>query len=166
MFPQAVAVAPSDRSHGDLPDPPPLSQRAQWLFTVDYDRGTLHVRAPAFECLDKPQPTGRLLGRFAFELWLGHELIERLRFDFPLLATETPRSEPRRPLREPPSFAPGARVSTSLRIPASPRATSARILDRATGDVVAVPWPPRAAEASPAGQSCRTPPLTTQLAPE
>jgi hypothetical protein len=68
--------------------------------------------------------------------------VERLRFDFPLLAAETPRSGPRKPLREVPSFEPGARVAVSLRMPASERATRARILDRATGESVEVAWPP------------------------
>lgn len=143
--------------HGDLPDPPALTERAQWVFTVDYDRGTLHVGQPSFKCLDKPQATGRRLGRFAFELWLGHELVERLRFDFPLLATETPRSGPRKPLREVPSFAPGARVSVTLRMPASERAVTARILDRATGDIVEVPWPPGVPDSAVARQSCGKP---------
>lgn len=143
--------------HGDLPDPPALSERAQWLFTVDYDRGALHVGQPSFKCLDKPEATGRRMGRFAFELWLGHELVERLRFDFPLLATETPRSGPRKPLREVPSFAPGARVSVALRMPASERATSARILDRATGDIVKVPWPPGVPDTTVEHQSCGKP---------
>ena len=143
--------------HGDLPDPPALSERAQWLFTVDYDRGALHVGQPSFKCLDKPAATDRRMGRFAFELWLGHELVERLRFDFPLLATETPRSGPRKPLREVPSFAPGARVSVALRMPASERATRARILDRATGDIVEVPWPPGVPDSAIARQSCGKP---------
>lgn len=148
--------------HGDLPDPPALSERAQWLFNVDYNRGELHVAEPSFKCLDTPEPTGRRMGRFAFELWLGHELIERLRFDFPLLATETPRTGPRQPLREVPSFAPGARVSAVLRIPASERATTARILDRATGEIVEVPWPPGAPDSAVARQSCGKPRSATK----
>ena len=152
-----AAKAGGASPHGDLPDPPALSERAQWVFIVDYDRGTLHVGQPSFKCLDKPQATGRRLGRFAFELWLGHELVERLRFDFPLLATETPRSGPRKPLREVPSFAPGARVSVTLRMPASERAATARILDRATGDIVEVPWPPGVPDSAVARQSCGKP---------
>lgn len=156
--PKATGASP----HGDLPDPPALSERAQWLFNVDYDRGELSVGQPSFKCLDRPEPTGRRIGRFAFELWLGHELIERLRFDFPLLATETPRSGPRKPLREVPSFAPGARVSAVLRIPASERATTARILDRATGKIVEVPWPPGVPDSTAARQSCGKPRSATK----
>jgi hypothetical protein len=128
--------------HGDLPDPPPLSERAQWSYPVSYDRGTIRVGEPELVCLPRPQSTPRRIGRFAFELWLGHELVERLRFDFPLLASEEPPEGPRRQLREPPRFAPGARVSVTLRVPASERAATARILDRATGETSEVSWPP------------------------
>jgi hypothetical protein len=138
------ADAGTAREHGDLPDPPALSERAQWIYEVAYDRGNVRVGDPSFKCLDRAQATPRRMGRFAFELWLGHELVERSRFDFPLLANETQRSGSRQALREVPSFAPGARVSMILSMPASQRATRARILDRATGSSVAVAWPPAA----------------------
>jgi hypothetical protein len=138
----ASALSP----HGDLPDPPPLSERAQWSYPVAYDRGTIRVGEPEPMCLPRPQPTPRRIGRFAFELWLGRELVDRVRFDFPLLANEEPPAGPRRPLREPPRFAPGARVSITLRVPDSERAATARILDRATGESIAVPWPPRSSD--------------------
>jgi hypothetical protein len=140
---------------GQLPDPPALALPGSWVYPVTYDHGALRVGEPLLECVKRPQPTPRRMGRFAFELWLGRELIERLRFDFPLLAAETPRTGPRKPLREEPSFAPGARVSVSLRMPASDRATSARIFDRATGKSVAVAWPP--SKASGDTPSCPVP---------
>lgn len=136
----------SPSPHGDLPDPQPLSERAQWSYPVVYDRGTIRPGEPEPMCLARPQPTPRRMGRFAFELWLGRELVDRVRFDFPLLATEEPPAGPRRPLRETPRFAPGAHVSVILRVPASERAATARIFDRATGESVAVPWPPRSSE--------------------
>lgn len=135
---------PSGPAHGYLPDPPPLSEQVRWLYEVRYDRGVIGVSAPELECLERPVPSARRIGRFAFELWLGAELIDRIRFDFPLLAAEVPRQRQRRPLHEEPSFAPGARVSTRLQIPASTRATRAQILDRATGRATPVAWPPRA----------------------
>jgi hypothetical protein len=139
--------------HGDLPDPAPLSERAQWSYPVSYDRGTIRVGEPELVCLPRPQATPRRIGRFAFELWLGHELVERLRFDFPLLASEVPPEGPRRQLREPPRFAPGARVSVTLRVPASERAATARILDRATGETSEVSWPPPST--ADAARACR-----------
>jgi hypothetical protein len=139
----AGATAAPVPDQTQLPDPTALSSQAWWIYPVAYDRGVLRVGEPALQCTTRPETTPRRMGRFAFELWLGRELVERLRFDFPLLAAETPRSGPRRPLREVPSFAPGAQVSVSLRIPASERATRARILDRATGESVEVAWPPQ-----------------------
>lgn len=138
-------AAPADGSarHGHLPDPPPLSERRQWQYRVDYDRGTLRVASPTLSCLAKARASPRRIGRYAFELWLGDELIERLRFDFPLLAAEEPAPNgPRKPLHEAPSFARGAQVSVTLDVPHSERANRARILDRATGNAVEVPWPP------------------------
>jgi hypothetical protein len=140
--------------HGDLPDPKPLSERAWWSFPVSYDRGAIRVGEPELICLPRPQATARRIGRFAFELWIGHELVDRLRFDFPLLASEEPPPGPRRPLHDTPRFAPGARVSVTLRVPASDRPTAARIFDRATGDAVAVTWPPRTADGNPRPHHC------------
>jgi hypothetical protein len=130
--------------HGYLPDPPALAERALWRYEVRYDAGVIRANAPELECLQLPVASARRIGRFAFELWLGAELIERIRFDFPLLAAEVPRQGPRRPAREQPSFEPGAHVSVRLQVPASARATRALILDRATGQTTEVTWPPRA----------------------
>jgi hypothetical protein len=141
---EALPESASAPEHGYLPDPPALSARARWLYEVRYDAGVISTAPPGLECLARPSASARRMGRFAFELWLGAELIERIRFDFPLLAGEEPRRGPRRPLREEPRFAPGAHVSVRLQVPASPRATRAQLLDRATGETTAVPWPPRA----------------------
>lgn len=131
------------REHGGLPDPEPLMERGQWEYPLLYDRGQIRVGEPTPMCLPRPQPTPRRIGRFAFELWVGHELVDRVRFDFPLLGSEEPPAGPRRPMREAPRFAPGARVSLTVRVPASGRAATARIVDRATGDAIDVAWPPR-----------------------
>lgn len=156
--PDADAGAPSGPpEQGYLPDPPPLSERARWLYEVRYDRGTVQAGTPELECLDHPEPSARRIGRFAFELWIGAALIERIRFDFPLLGAEVPRTGTRRPLHEDPSFAPGARVSIRLQVPASSRATRAQILDRATGQVTPVDWPPREGTLA---QLCGKPPST------
>ena len=139
-----AASEPTGPAQGYLPDPPPLSERVRWQYEIRYDRGVITANAPELECLDQPLPSARRMGRFAFELWLGAELIDRIRFDFPLLAAEVPRQGERHPLHEQPSFAPGARVAIALQVPASTRATRAQILDRATGLTTPVPWPPRA----------------------
>ena len=146
--------SPESKPQGDLPDPEPLSERGQWTYAVTYDRGVIGVGAPTLACLPRPRTTPRKLGRYAFELWLGRELIERLRFDFPLLANEEPLPSGRRPIYEDARFAPGARTSVVLQVPVSDRAGSARILDRATGEVVAVPWPPAPADGATRPREC------------
>ncbi|HWO13274.1 MAG TPA: hypothetical protein VNN80_27425, partial [Polyangiaceae bacterium] len=152
--PQGLGAASERAAQGDLPDPKPLSERAQWTYPVSYERGAVLVSTPELICLQRPQATARRIGRFAFELWLGRELIDRVRFDFPLLAGEEPAPSARRPIQETPRFAPGARVSVTLRVPASERANRARILDRATGEVIDVTWPPRAANGTLLPREC------------
>jgi hypothetical protein len=155
-----AAPAHTAPKQGDLPDPAPLSERTQWSFPVNYDSGTIRVGDPELVCLPRPQATPRRIGRYAFELWLGRELIDRLRFDFPLLATEEPPSGPHRPVQETPRFAPGAHVAVTLRLPASERATSARVYDRATGEAIAVPWPPRMADGTDRSRHCPVAPAS------
>jgi len=162
----AAASTPGPPPHGYPPDPPPLTERAWWVYPVTYDRGTLRVEPPQLECLARPATSARRMGRFAFELWLGAELIERIRFDFPLLAAEVPRTAEHGPLRQEPSFAPGARVSVSVRVPASARALRAHILDRATGQTSAVDWPPGAPGAGTEPCAKAPPPQPARPAPQ
>jgi len=93
--------------------------------------------------------TERRMGRFALELWVGQELIERVRFDFPLLAAEDPTPGKRRPLHEPPTFA-GSVLQAKVMVPASTRARRAVIVDRATGNETVLEWPPVPAPSSAA----------------
>jgi hypothetical protein len=170
--PPSALPSPNDRGksftvhtlHGDLPDPEPLMERAWWSLPVTYDRGVIRVGQAELICLPRPQPTPRRIGRFAFELWVGRELVDRLRFDFPLLAAEEPPDGGRKPVHETPRFAPGARVSVTLRLPATERPASARVFDRATGDVIAVTWPPgdgRPRDCPAAGPSGKAAPTRT-----
>jgi hypothetical protein len=129
---------------GYLPDPKPLRLARQWEYEVLYDRGQVSVARVTERLYPQPVVTARRMGRFAIELWIGHELIERVRFDFPLVAAEPVHSGSRRPLHEPPSFAEGVVFSRRVLVPASPRATRALLLDRATGRAVVLPWPPDA----------------------
>jgi hypothetical protein len=97
----------------------------------------------------KPLTTVRRMGRFALELWIGHELIDRARFDFPLIAGEETPGRTRRPLHDAPSLGSNAIARVSVLIPDSPRATRLVLVDRATGKAQELPWPPDA-EPSPA----------------
>jgi hypothetical protein len=124
----------------DPPDPPPVAATEHYEYSFRYDKGTVHllgVRALRFK---KPVMPSRRIGRFALELWIGRELIDRVRFDFPLLGGDEPQTGAR-PLGEPPSLASGS-YDAKVLIPAAPRARSARLFDRKTRDVVELPWPP------------------------
>ncbi len=134
----AQAEVPSETA----PDPEPLSLKDQWEYTLRYADREVSVERVRKLIFPKPVVTERRMGRFAIELWIGRELVDRVRFDFPMLAAEDPPSGPRKPLHEPPSLAAGADVSVAVRVPASPRATRAVLIDRATGSQRALPWPP------------------------
>ena len=140
----AADTAPEPVPPNSAPDPEPLRIARQWEYEVVYDRGKLSVAKVRAMRFDKPVVTARQMGRFAIELWIGHELVDRVRFDFPLLAADEPQKGPRRPLKDPPNLGSGVRVTRTLLVPASPRATRAVLLDRATGEVTALPWPPDA----------------------
>ena len=119
---------------GDPPDPIPLRARDQFDLVIKFDKGNLSVVSVSEVHLENPQSTPRRMGRFAFELWTGAELVERVRFDFPLLAASEREGED--PLGK------GLSAQTKVRVPASSRASRARILDRKTRKEVPVPWPP------------------------
>jgi hypothetical protein len=142
--PAKAEPAPPKPPPDSAPDPEPLRLARQWEYEVIYDRGKLAVGRVRPMRFDKPVVTARRMGRFALELWIGHELVERVRFDFPLLAADEPHTGPRRSLHEPPSLGAGTRSVQRLLVPASPRATRALLVDRATGESQDLPWPPDA----------------------
>jgi hypothetical protein len=130
------------RRAGSLPDPEPLVMDRYWEYEVVYDRGRVSVASVRPLRYAKPVATPRYVGRFAIELWIGRELVDRVKFDFPVIAADDVRTESRRPLAEPPSLAAGARVDRRILVPASARATRAELVDRATGSRDTLPWPP------------------------
>jgi hypothetical protein len=138
---EPAGSAPAATS-GDLPDPKPLRTDQQWAYTLRYARGDVRVEGVEHRVLDTPRVTERRIGRFAIELWIGRELVDRVRFDFPLIGSDAPPSGPRRPLAEPPTMLAGADVGITVLVPESPRATYAVLVDRATGKRRALPWPP------------------------
>jgi hypothetical protein len=115
-------------------DPPPLVVRSQWVFDLRWDRGDVWLLGSHPLELSQAQPTPRVMGRFAIELFEGQALIERVRFDFPLLG--------------PPEAADGgvslsAKLRTRIGVifPATKRGTRLELLDRATGKRWSMPWP-------------------------
>jgi hypothetical protein len=126
------------------PDPEPLRSAKQVEYTFTYEAGALKVENVRLLELAQPLVTPRKMGRFAIELWVGHELIDRVRFDFPFLAIEDPKpATRRRPLQEPQSLAGGTLRATVL-VPNAARPRRAVLLDRATHQHHELPWPPAA----------------------
>ena len=126
------------------PDPEPLRLADQWEYELAYDAGKVDVVAARARRFDKPVVSSRRIGRFAIELWIGRELVERVRFDFPGLGMDARPDEPRgrRPLYPPANFAQGVHSRQTVLVPAAPRARRAVLVDRATGESRELPWPP------------------------
>jgi hypothetical protein len=136
----------ASRSKGPPPDPPPLVSRAQWLFRFVYKKGDIIVASVEKKEFERPVSTERRVGRFAVELWVDRELVERVRFDFPLLAADPAPEGRKQSLRGTPAFGPGAETSRDVVVPASDRATRAVLVDRLNGHTIPLPWPPDSKE--------------------
>ena len=137
----ATAQAAAPRAFSDdQPDPTPLRQAEQYEYTFHYENGTVtlaNVRAVRYR---QPIVTARRMGRFAVELWIGHELIDRVRFDFPLLADAEPAPS-RHPLYDRPTKMAGP-FDVVVVVPNAERARQARLVDRASRTDAELSWPP------------------------
>lgn len=143
-------AGPADPPPGGFaPDPPPLKTKHQYELQLLYREGEIQLAGVRRVELPKPVETARRMGRFAIELHVGKELVDRVRFDFPLLGADEFAGR-KRPHDAPPSFERKLTTRTTVRIPHSERATKARLVDRATGRIVELPWP---LEEADAGQS-------------
>jgi hypothetical protein len=125
---------------GYLPDPTPLVTRHQWVVDLGYRSGAVVFGGARRVELTKPAGTPRAMGRFALELFIGKELIDRVRFDFPLLGADEYADTPRR-WDSPLSFERHLSTRAAVILPHSERATRAVLVDRATGNMWALPWP-------------------------
>jgi hypothetical protein len=129
---------------GWLPDPPGLTTRHQWILDLRWSEGDMQLGGARRIELPRPTPTPRMMGRFMVELYIGRELLDRVRFDFPLLGADE-FAGAKRPREAPPAFEPKLKTSAAIMIPHSERATRAVLVDRATGRTLELPWPPDAA---------------------
>lgn len=150
----AVAAAPSRAAfeHSDAgadsgvkgpparrdPDPPALSEREQYVFDLRYDRGEVRLLAVHKTDLGAPRPTPRAMGRFALELYEGPTLIERVRFDFPMLGGP----ELDAGYFAPPRLEPNLRTRIGVLFPATRRGTKLELWDRARDIRWQMQWPP------------------------
>jgi hypothetical protein len=119
-------------------DPTPLVERAQWVFDLRWDRGDVWLVGVNPLELPARQATPRAMGRFALELFEGPALVERVRFDFPLLGAPEPGDGG---WSSAPSFTSKLRTRVGVVFPATSRGTRLELLDRATNRRWALPWP-------------------------
>lgn len=136
VIPAALSLAEAPRA-GYVPDPAGVASATQWMFDVQVRQGVPSLGTAKAVKLDKPIATARVLGRFAIEFWIGKELLDRVRFDVPLLADPTKRRDRRLGA---PEFAVNTRLS--VRLADNPRATTVVFVDRATGTTQQFAWPP------------------------
>lgn len=122
------------------PDPPAMSERQQWVFDLRWDRGDIYLIEVHKIDMGEPHLTPRVMGRFALELFEGPTLIERVRFDFPMLGSP---EAPDAGMRTPPRFEPKLRTRIGVLFPASKRGTKLELWDRAKDVRVQLPWPPK-----------------------
>ena len=121
------------------PDPPPLSEREQWVFVLRWAQNEPYLVKVQKTDMGGPHPTPRVMGRFALELYEGPTLIERVRFNFPMLGGAEPQDAG---WRSPPRFEPGLKTRIGVFFPATKRGTRLELWDRATDRRWPLPWPP------------------------
>jgi len=135
-----VILTPLDAGALAFPaDPAPLVTRRQWVIKLGYKSGQVSFRGAQRIELPKPSPTPRSFGRFAVELYVGKELVDRVRFDFPLLGADDVGGDA--PAGHAPRFTALLSTQASVTVPHSERATRAVLVDRANGAVWPLPWP-------------------------
>jgi hypothetical protein len=116
-------------------DPTPLIERNQWVFDLRWNRGEIWLLGVHSLELPAPQVTPRAMGRFAIELFEGGTLLERVRFDFPLLGATEPDA----------AVSLTKKLSTRIGVifPAIKRGTRLELWDRVTNRRWSLPWPLR-----------------------
>lgn len=121
------------------PDPPAMSEREQWLFVLRWAKDEPYLVKVEKADMGGPRATPRVMGRFALELFEGPTLIERVRFNFPMLGAPEPVDAG---WRAPPRFEPGLKTRIGVFFPATKRGTRLELWDRATDRRWPLPWPP------------------------
>lgn len=117
------------------PDPTPMNERLQWVFDLRWDKGDVYLLDTHKQDMNGPHPTPRAMGRFALELFEGPTLIERVRFDFPLLGAPEDAGSPIK-------FETKLKTRIGVFFPATKRGTRLELWDRARDIRWQLPWPP------------------------
>jgi len=137
--PPAAAVPPLTPSN--LPDPTPLRMAEQVEYELELADGKVKVLSVKPVKLAAPIVTPRRVGRYAIELTIGRELIERVRFDFPGTAADEPEIGSKKRLFAPLTLSARAVARVKLQLPHSPRVRRAALVDRAANTATEIEWP-------------------------
>lgn len=116
------------------PDPTPLVSDAVFVLSVRFNKGVVTITKVKREKLPAKAAVERRMGRFAVELLSGPTLVERIRFDFPLINDDSKASE---------VYEKGLDVTVDVRIPDSDRPNKLEIWDRATDQRWKFEYPPK-----------------------
>jgi hypothetical protein len=157
----APALTPST-----APDPTPLRMAEQVEYEIELSEGKIRVVSVKPVKLASPIVTPRRLGRYAIELSIGQELIERVRFDFPATAADDPVVPgAKKPLSAPLTLAERAIARVKLLVPQSPRVRRALFVDRGLNTATPLEWPlPAVPQAAPSASAAAAP-STSAAAP-
>lgn len=109
-------------------------------YELELSEGKIKTIAVKPVRLAKPIATARRLGRYAIELSIGSELIDRVRFDFPATAADEPVAG-RKKLDAPLDLGSRAVTRIKLLLPHSPRVRRALLVDRALETATELEWP-------------------------
>lgn len=136
----SAAPAPAPLTPSNLPDPTPLKMAEQVEYELELSEGKVTVVSAKAVKLKEAIVTPRMMGRYAIELGIGQELIERLRFDFPGTAADEPTPGPKK-LKAPLDLGSRAIARVKLLVPQSPRVRRALLVDRAMNTATELEWP-------------------------
>jgi hypothetical protein len=147
--PAAPALTPST-----APDPTALRMAEQVEYELELNEGKVRVVSVKAVKFPSAIVTGRKLGRYAIELRIGPELIDRLRFDFPGTAADDPEIPGKKKLYAPLTLGARAIARVKLLVPQSPRVRQAVLVDRGLNTATALEWPlPEVAKAIPSASA-------------
>ena len=127
----------------------------QWVMHFRYQNGQVAWVGSRLVHLPQPRTTPRVTGRWALELLSGPTLVERVRFDFPGLGADELAGQQAARDHSPPRFERRAVVDYQVMVPDSSRFSRARLVDRATGKIMVLPWPARCSARRRRGGCCR-----------
>lgn len=134
-----VALAEPAKS-GFAPDPPAHASKKQWSLAIVARAGKVSLERATASLLAQPAESPRVIGRFALELYVGPELLDRVRFNVPLMGDGPVEHSRRRAYHN----ADTDQVTTALkvRLADSPRAAYLVLIDRVTDERQRFEWPP------------------------